>query len=221
YGGEATPSFPRGDMRNMIRAILLDPEARGSRKTDPNYGKLREPLQLATNLLRHFDVRSSDRTQNSDGYINPQMSNLGQNIWNPPTVFNYFPPDYIVPGTDIVGPEFGITNTGTSFNRINFISTMVFQRINCTGSPACNPDGNTPLGTSLSFAEPQSWAAADPSGNLLIENLNAKLMHGAMSNEMKNTLRMAIAAVPETNTLLRAQQAVYLTVSSSQYQVQR
>ncbi|MCV4626875.1 DUF1800 family protein, partial [Escherichia coli] len=43
----------RGDMKAVIRAILLDPEARGDVKNDPNYGKLREPVQLLTNLFRH------------------------------------------------------------------------------------------------------------------------------------------------------------------------
>jgi Protein of unknown function (DUF1800) len=49
----------RGDMKSVIRAILFDPEARGSRKTDPTYGKLREPLQYVTNFLRTFNVRAS------------------------------------------------------------------------------------------------------------------------------------------------------------------
>jgi uncharacterized protein (DUF1800 family) len=212
----------RGDMKAVIRAILLDPEARGSRKNDPNYGKLREPFQLTTNLLRHFNVKSADGTQQSDGYIAPNVAALGQNIWNPPTVFNYFPPDYIVPGTDVAGPEFAITNTGSSFGRINFLNTMIFSRINCTGGvPNCQATGVAPLGTSISLAEPQAWAAADATGNTLIEGLNAKMLHGRMSVSMKNTLRTAITAVPMTNTLLRAQQAVYLVTTSSQYQVQR
>ena len=203
----------RGDMKAVIRAILLDPEARGSRKTDPNYGKLREPFQLATNLLRHFDVKSADRTQQSDGYISPQVAALGQNVWNPPTVFNYFPPDYVVPGTDVLGPEFGITNTGTSFARINFINTMVYSRINGGGV-------NNPLGTSISLAEPTAWATQDLTGNTLIEGLNAKMMHGTMSAAMKNTIRTAISVAGMT-AAQKAQQAVYLVATSSQYQVQR
>ena len=94
----------RGDLKAVIRAILLDPEARGDIKTDPNYGKLREPLLLATNLLRNFDPLSADRTQKSDGAINGQTTNMGQSLWNSPTVFNYYPPDYVVPGTDVNGP---------------------------------------------------------------------------------------------------------------------
>ena len=59
----------RGDLKAVIRAILLDPEARGDVKTDPNYGKLREPVQLMTNLFRSWNVRSSDNQQQSDGVV--------------------------------------------------------------------------------------------------------------------------------------------------------
>ena len=45
-----------------MKAILLDPEARGDVKTDPRYGKLREPVQLLTNVLRAFNVSSFDLT---------------------------------------------------------------------------------------------------------------------------------------------------------------
>ena len=207
-------------MREVVKAILLDPEARGTIKNDPNYGKLREPFQLATNILRHFNAKSADGTQQSDGYIAPQTAAMGQNPWNPPTVFNYFTPDYVVPGTDVLGPEFAITNTGTSFTRINFVNTMVYGRINCTGSPTCQPNGNAPVGTSISLAEPTAWATADPSGNTLIEGLNTKMMHGAMSQGMKDRIRTAISVTGMT-AAQKAQGAVYLVASSSQYQVQK
>src|SRR5207244_4287575 len=48
----------RGDMKAIITAILIDPEARGDLKTDPNYGRLREPVQFILNLLRTFNATS-------------------------------------------------------------------------------------------------------------------------------------------------------------------
>ncbi len=117
----------RGDMKAVIKAVLLDPEARGSRKTDPTYGKLREPLQHMTNLLRTFKVGAGTYSNNvpatppascqgrSDGVFDWITNEAGQNILMPPSVFNYFPPDYVVPGTDILGPEFALANTGSSF----------------------------------------------------------------------------------------------------------
>jgi uncharacterized protein (DUF1800 family) len=88
----------RGDLKAVVKAILLDPEARGNIKTDPNYGKLREPVQLATNLLRHFGVRSANPgTMQSDGYISPQTNAMGQNPFFAPTVFNFIRPNTSFP----------------------------------------------------------------------------------------------------------------------------
>ncbi|MDQ3798061.1 MAG: DUF1800 domain-containing protein [Acidobacteriota bacterium] len=204
----------RGDMKAVIRAILLDPEARGNVKTEPRYGKLREPVQLLTNVLRQFNVRSADGMQLSDGNVNGLSNAMGQNAFNAPTVFNYYSPDYIVPGTTVLAPEFGIYTTGTSIARANFANTMIFNRIN-----ASQP--NTPLGTSISLAEMQALAAADASGNQLMDALNQKMMHGAMSSQMRTTILNAVLAAPANNPLLRAQTAVYLIATSSQYQVQR
>jgi uncharacterized protein (DUF1800 family) len=204
----------RGDMKAVIRAILLDPEARGNVKTEPRYGKLREPVQLMTNVLRHFNVRSADGTQLSDGDVNRLPAAMGQNAFNSPTVFNYYSPDYVVPGTTVLAPEFGIFTTGTSIARANFANTMVFGRLN-VALP------NTPFGTSISFAEMQALATADATGNQLMDALNQKMMHGTMSAQMRTTILNAVLAVPSNNPLLRAQTAVYLIATSSQYQVQR
>ncbi len=118
----------RGDLKSVVRAILLDPEARGNVKTDPNYGKLREPVQLTTNFLRHFSVGSANLSTESDGVIATLPNNMGQNPFYSPTVFNYYSPDYMVPGTALNGPEFGIMTTGTAIARANFANTMTFSQ---------------------------------------------------------------------------------------------
>lgn len=204
----------RGDLKAVIRAILLDPEARGSVKTDPNYGKLREPVQLATNLFRQFSVRSADGAGESDGYVNPQVTTMGQNAFNSPTVFNYYSPDYTVPGTALNGPEFGIMTTGTAIARANFMNTFVFGRVS-------GGTNNAPFGTSIDLSETQALAALDASGNRLLDFLNAKMMHGTMSAQMKNTILTAVLATPAADALTRAKTAIYLVATSSQYQVQR
>ncbi len=204
----------RGDLKAVVKAILLDPEARGNIKTDPNYGKLREPVQFATNIYRLFGVRSYNGATQSDGYINQIVAPMGQNTFNSPTVFNYYSPDYVIPGTALNGPEFGILTTGTTIARANFMNTMVFSRVNVSSSFA-------PLGTSINLSEMQALAAADTTGNRLVDTLNTRMMHGAMSAQMKSTILTAVQAVASTNTLLRAQTAIYLTATSSQYQVQR
>jgi uncharacterized protein (DUF1800 family) len=204
----------RGDMKAVIKAILLDPEARGNVKTDPRYGKLREPLQYATNVLKTFNVQSADGTTTSDGNISGNLSNMSQNPFRSPTVFNYYSPDYVVPGTTVLGPEFGILTTSTTIQRSNFINTMVYSRIN-GGST------NFPNGTSIRLTELQALAAADTTGNQLVDALNNKLMHGTMSAQMKSSILTAVTAITTTNTLARAQTALYLVATSSQYQIQR
>lgn len=204
----------RGDMRAVIRAILLDPEARGDVKTAPRYGKLREPVQLMTNLGRNFPARSWDGESLTDGGLSDPMKKLGQNPFNSPTVFNYYPPDFIVPGTSLNAPEFALLNTSLATNRTNFLYVLIF-------------DGYTPnatdslRGTSLDLTEAIDAAVADPTGNRLVELLNFRMLHGTMSAEHRSSLLTAILAVPETSPTLRAKQAVYLVAASSQFQIQR
>ena len=104
--------------------------------------------------------------------------------------------------------------TGTAIARANFMNTFVFSRVS-GGST------NAPFGTALDFSEMQAIAAADTSSNQLLDALNTKLMHGTMSPQMKSTILTAVQAVASTSPLTRAQTAVYLIATSSQYQVQR
>ncbi len=203
----------RGDMKAVVRAILLDPEARGNTKTDPNYGKLREPVQLATNVYRHFGVKSADLATQSDGYVWQIIAPMGQFAFYSPTVFNYYPPDYVVPGPGLNGPEFAILTTGTAIARANFMNTIIFSRVNV--------GANTLTGTAINLAEMQAAAAADTTSNRLLDALNVKMMHGTMTAQNKATLMTAVNAVAATDPLTRARTAIYLIATSSQYQVQR
>jgi len=201
----------RGDLKAVVKAILLDPEARGDLKSDPNYGHLKHPALLITNLLRAFHARSADGTGPSDGYLNPQAVNMGMDVFRPPSVFSYFSPSSGVPGTNGVrGPEFGLLSTSTALRRINFVNTMVFSRI-AVGV-------NAPTGTSLDLSELQSLAATP---DQLVQHLNLQLLHGTMSQEMRDTILRAVTAVAATNPLKRARTALYLVASSSQYQVEK
>ena len=204
----------RGDMKAVIRAILLDPEARGNLKTAPRYGKLREPVQLITNLARNFPARSFNTEDISDGSLSSYANKLGQNPFNSPTVFNYFPPDYIVPGTTVLAPEFGLLNTGTGIGRTNLLYLLIFEGL--------TPNATDSLkGTSLDLSEMIAYSEGDASGNNLLDALNNKLMHGALTPEHRTSILNAVVAVPAENPLLRVKTAVYLIAASSQYQVQR
>src|SRR5256714_1982249 len=83
----------RGDMKAIITAILLDPEARGDVKTNPNYGRLREPVQLMWNLLRSFNATTDGVLVTNVSAAGSFSTQLSQDVFNPPTVFSYFPAD--------------------------------------------------------------------------------------------------------------------------------
>ncbi|MEO8259558.1 MAG: DUF1800 domain-containing protein [Acidobacteriota bacterium] len=201
----------RGDMRAVVRAILLDAEARGDVKSDPNYGRMRHPAQFIANVLRAFGARSADSAGWSDGYLNPQSVLMGMDVFRPPSVFSYYSPSTVVPGTPGVrGPEFGLFSTSTALRRLNFVNTIVF-----TGIPV---GANAPTGTAIDWAALQALAS-NPAQ--LVDALNALLLHGAMSAEMRETVRAAVAAVAASNPLKRARTAAYLVATSSQYQIQR
>ncbi|HVT36906.1 MAG TPA: DUF1800 family protein, partial [Nevskiaceae bacterium] len=112
----------RGDLKAVVRAILLDPEARGNVKKDAAYGKLREPVLFATGVLRGLGG-----TTQSDGQYPFEYCAwaLDQNVFSPPTVFNFYPPDYPLQGTSLVGPPFGIYNTNTSVQRADFVNRLL------------------------------------------------------------------------------------------------
>ncbi len=204
----------RGDLQAVIRAILLDPEARGNFKTAPRYGKLREPVQLLTNIARHYNPKSFNREELSDGGLSETMRGMGQPPFHAPTVFNYYPPDYIVPGTTLLAPEFNLLNTGTGIKRINALYILIFEGI--------APNATDSLkGTSIDIGEIVPFAAADATGNQLLDALNTKMMHGTLTPELRSLILNAVKAVPASDPILRAKTAIYLIAASSQYQVQR
>lgn len=211
----------RGDMKAVIRAILLDPEARGNVKTDPDYGKLREPVLFVTNIVRPFNPTAAVGAGavcqgRSDGVLNLITATLDQDVFNPPTVFNYYPMDYVLQNTELVAPEFGIFSTGTALKRPNFVNRMTFG-----GGIAINRQSSVFCGTRLDLTRLVSLAEQDASGELLVDVLNREMMHGAMSAEMRAQVLDAVQAVAPDNHLKRAQTAFYLIASSPQFQVQR
>ena len=203
----------RGDMKAVITAILLDPEARGDVKTDPNYGRLREPVQFMGNLLRLFNATSDGVlvTNTGGSFSTP----LGQDVFNPPTVFSYFPADYGLPGTSLIAPEFGILDTSTTYQRANFVNTL-FLANNANGI-AANPP-NRPTGTQTNYSAYQAQAG-NPAD--LVDMLNINMMHGTMSSAMRTSIINAVTAITSSDAANRTRTAIYLVATSSQYQVER
>ena len=192
----------RGDMKAVITAILMDAEAR--RGDDPatavgTDGHLQEPILFIAGLMRTFNATSDGSN------LSYYASDMGQNPLFSPSVFNFYSPSYVIPGTTSFGPEFQLLTTATSLNRVNWVNTFVF--------------GSMGSGNKLDFS---SYATQAANPGALVDTLNGLLMHGAMSSDMKSSIVTAMQSVPAGNKQLmqEAQIAIYLVASSSQYQVQ-
>jgi uncharacterized protein (DUF1800 family) len=203
--GASFGSGQPGDMQAVVAAILLDSEARrGDDPTtaNPGDGHLREPILYIANILRAF-VSASDGA----GPVN-YASGLSEGPLSAPSVFNFFPPDYLIPGTSLLGPEFDIETTATTLVRANFVNSFVYNSI---GS-----------GTTVSFSPYATLAASPDASGQLLDTLNTLLLHGSMSASTRASILTAVNAVPAgtDQNLQRAQAAIYLILSSSQYQVE-
>jgi hypothetical protein len=191
----------RGNLAAVVRAILLDPEARGPEKSDPDYGRLREPVLFVTNLCRALGATS-------DGVLAAQATAMGQNLFNPASVFSYFPPSYEVED-GLLGPEFAIQSSSTTIARVNFVSAIVFSGIGTTTSTG---------GTKLDLS-PYTPLAGDPA--TLVSAVDRLLLHGTMTDEAASRVAAAVAAVPASNATGRVRTAISLVASSPAWQVAR
>jgi hypothetical protein len=174
-------------------------------------------LQM-TNLLRTFNATSDGVLASTPfSYTN----DLGQNLFNPPTVFSYFPADFGLPGTNLFGPEFGVLDTSTTYKRTNFVNTL-FLANSGNGIPISNP--NRPLGTQVSYAAYQAMAG---NPQQLVDALFAKMMHDnpspqpSLYSQMKSNIVAAVTAISSGDPAGRTRTAIYLIATSSQYQVER
>ena len=218
YVGRCSAAFAnngsgvRGDMKAVITAILLDPEARGDLKNAPDYGHLREPVLLMTYLLRTFNATSDGVLASTPfSYAN----DMGQDLFSPPTVFSYFPADLDLPGTNLFGPEFGILDTSTSFKRANFVNTL-FLANSGNGIPISNP--NRPSGTQTNYSSYQALAGNPPD---LVDALEARMTHGGMPAATKSNIVATVAGIASSDPAGRTRAAIYLIATSSQYQVEK
>lgn len=183
----------KGDMRAVIRAILLDPEAQSP---GPNGGHLREPVLYTLNLFRHLGA-----TVGADNRISSDTEVMGQNLFAPPSVFNYFSPDYMIPETGLFGPEFQIHTASKTFARANYAYDVT------RGDPGRNVE--------LSL-QPFVVAAQDP--NFLADMINERMFQFRMSDKLRQTIIDATLA--ESSQEVRARNALYIAATSSEYQVQ-
>lgn len=202
----------RGDMQAVITAILLDPEARandadtGDSTPSVDGGHLREPILWTTAVARGLNAQSSN-TDPTNLYPYIQLASLIGGIGEAPlesaSVFNFFPPSYVIPLTTLNAPEFGIENTGTVIPRLSMADRLV-------------NNNNDTLTVNLSAASSLGQLAASNPGQL-VDSLGATLMHGQMPSAMRSAIVAEISGIGDPAQRVRL--AVYLITTSSEYKV--
>ena len=197
----------RGDMKAVLRAILLDPEARGTIESDPAYGQLREPVLFVTSLLRALGA-----TSDGIGFVDATQA-MGQDVFYAPSVFNYYPANYTIPGTSIVAPQFGIHNTNTVLSRLGFAYDMIY-------GGGYDPDSSV-TGATGTQVDLSPFVALGASPAQLVARVNALLFGGGMPPGVQSEILAAVALLPASDPDARARAAIYLAATSFQFQVTR
>jgi uncharacterized protein (DUF1800 family) len=197
----------RGDLKAVIRAILMDYDARVGFVTAQGAGHEREPVVRVTNLLRAFNATSPSGKYS----VRNAYANLAEEAMHSPTVFNFFGPEYSAPGAiataGLKSPEFEITTDTTVISATNFLRTGIYTGL-----------GPSSDRITLNLAAEQT-RAADPAG--LVDHLSALLMAGGMSSNMRNIMINAVTQIPSTNPLERVRTAIYLVVNSPEFVVDK
>lgn len=183
----------RGDMKSVIRAILMDEEARND--TPPaNFGRLRTPVQHTIAFLRALNIPSGSPSQFA--YI---YESMGEAMLDAPSVFGHYSPTYRIPKTSLFGPEFQIYSPSEAVNRANFIYSWM------TSTYPINP-----------ALQPFVSVANNPTA--LINAADTALFYGRMTPQMRTALMNALPAMPDNYT--RVFTVLYLTATSSDYLIQ-
>ncbi len=118
----------RGNLKALVKAILLDTEAR-TPNTAPSYGRLREPIVRLSGWARAWSASSASAAW-AIGNTSDPSTRLGQSPLRSATVFNFFRPGYVPPNSPIgtaalVAPEFQITNESSVVGYVNFLQRAV------------------------------------------------------------------------------------------------
>ncbi len=210
----------RGDMKAVIQAILLDPEARNSTaaSSNPQYGKVREALVRYTEWARAFTAQSRNGSFNLGSTEDP-IFGLGEMSLRSPSVFYWFAPGYVPPGTSIeqaglVAPEMEMTDVSTVVGYLNYMQTAI------GAGPVNGPDVFSNYTTEVALA-------ATP--DQLVDRVNLLLLAGEMDATLRSQILSAVnsIAIPSgdqaaINAALtnRVQMAIYLAMAAPAYSAQ-
>jgi uncharacterized protein (DUF1800 family) len=200
----------KGNLKAVVKAILLDDEARSaSVAASASAGKLREPMLRFIGWARAWNATSaSDAWQIGD--TSSASTRLGQSPLRSPSVFNFFRPGYVPPNSAIasaalVAPEFQITNESTVVGAVNYLQRAVSGV--GVGDVAAN---YAPL-----------LALADDAVALVAE-INVVLAAGQLSAATQATISTAVATIAsgtDPNRLKRIYASLTLVMAAPEFVV--
>lgn len=188
----------RGDMKAVITAVLTDSEARAgdspSAAANSNFGHMREPALFMANILRGLNA-----TLGSSSAIYRYSAELGEDIFSPASVFSYFSPLYSLESGE-PAPEFQIYSAQTAADRADIINTVLYGALDKSTTVDLTPF--YPNGTDLAG---------------MVDNISAVFLHHSMSSALQQAALSAATAA--TGAKAQAQAALYVVLTSSEYQI--
>lgn len=208
----------RGDLKAVVKAILTDTEARGASHVSDRDGKVKEPVLLMTGIARATNMTS-------DGYVFTQRdAKLGQAVFNSPSVFNFYPPDYpLAKSATLVSPTSKLIGTGSVVLRHNLVyDWTVGAATTPTEFAAATTQMKDATGSAQDWA---SWEAFGSDLDGMIDRVDLLLTARSLSATQKAALKSAATAITDSNAALqarkRAQTLLYIVGTSPFFQVDR
>jgi uncharacterized protein (DUF1800 family) len=205
----------RGNMRSVVRAVLFDPEVwDGRHLTSPSWGKPREPIVKAAQLVRGLSCKAASGTY-AMGTLQATNYDLGQPPLMSNSVFNFFLPEHQPQGElsnlNLSAPEFQIANDNTTIGHLNYMwSLLGFGLTTNQNSLVCDYSAFTPL-------------ASQP--DALIDALVNRFVGTPISAKGRQAIKDGITSIADTGTVAarenRVKTALLLLASTPEFNVQR
>lgn len=222
----------RGDMKAVIKAVLLDPEARdGAMMSQPTWGKLREPFLRCVNFARAFNAASTSGYYPLDQFA---LAHL-QDPMNSPSVFNFFLPTHSPAGpiteAGLVAPEFQIVNASTAISGPNYFWNHILSDLHYWGTADPNYAVRLNLDDELAYLVPAAHVNDDvpppkPGMDIdaLLRRLDLSLTGGTLAPENFEIIRNAMLGIDTSSWQWhreRLRMAIYLITTSADFNVLR
>jgi uncharacterized protein (DUF1800 family) len=196
----------RGDLGAVFRAVLLDDEANSTAGlTSTTFGKLREPMVRVAQWARTFKANSLKGTWKVAKFDYSAVDALAQSPLQAPTVFNFFRPGYIPPGTVMAAskstaPEFQLVNESTTASWVNFMQNIVWSGIWVRAPELItSPSAATPTDGPDIVPDYSAEFALVGNPEVLVARLNLLLCAGQLSSA---TVSMIVAALGTDKTTI-------------------